>query len=257
VHPKLSVWNAQNLTLTPPAWDLFIALSPALILAALGAWSRLHRQRDGNLLLTWVVLGLLLVYLPFGLQRRFMMGLFVPLAGLAGFGLGELAARPGQHAGLAARLGFAVSLPTNLLLLFVAFHGIQTHNELLYLTRSEAKALNWIEANTPTRALILASPQMGLFIPAHTGRRVIYGHPFETVNAEVEEQAVKKFFQGGRDPTIVSAFLKQHGVDYIFYGPRERELGALPDLSNLSPVYIDGEVIIYRVVSGAFDQGFG
>ena len=250
MHPVLAVWNAQNLTITPPIWDVFIAFSPALILALLGAWFLLRRQRSGNLLLTWTVLGLLLVYLPFGLQRRFMMGLFVPIVGLAGFGLGEIAARAGRRADQFARIGFATSLPSCLLLLFVSFHGIQTHNELLYLTRSEWNALAWLEANTPPHALVLASPQMGLYIPAHTGRRVIYGHPFETVNASAEEQAVEAFFQSGGDPVFVSSFLEQRNVDYVFYGPRERELGAFLDLSSLLPVYEEGDVTVFKVVPG-------
>ena len=41
--------------------------------------------------------------------------------------------------------------------------------------------------------LILSSPEMGLFIPAQTGRRVLYGHPFETVNADAEKDLVLVF----------------------------------------------------------------
>ena len=208
-------------------------------------------------MLTWAVLGLLLVYLPFGLQRRFMMGLFVPIVGLMGFGLGELANRADRRSDLIARIGFAASLPSCLLLLFVSFHGIQTHNELFYMTRSESNALAWIEANTPAHALVLASPQMGLFIPAHTGRRVIYGHPFETVNALAEEQAVETFFQNSGDPALVSSFLEQRGVDYVFYGPREYKLGASLDLSNLLPVYEEGDVTVFKVIPGTFSQGSG
>jgi hypothetical protein len=257
VHPVLAGWNAQNLTPTPPLWDLLLALAPALALAMLGAWSLLRSKQGGNLLLTWALFGLLLVYLPFGLQRRFLMGLFVPVIGLAGFGLDGLATRVGRRSGLAANLCFAASLPTNLLLLFVAFHGIQTHNALLYLTRAESNALTWIEMHTPPHALILASPQTGMFIPAHTGRRVIFGHPFETVNAQAEERAVEQFFQSSGDVASLSAFLEQRGVDFVFYGPRERELGALPGLGNLLPVYVGGDVTIYQVVSGADRQGSG
>jgi hypothetical protein len=38
VDPQLAAWNAQNMTLTPPAWDVLLALSPALLLALPGAW---------------------------------------------------------------------------------------------------------------------------------------------------------------------------------------------------------------------------
>jgi hypothetical protein len=38
VDPQLAAWNAQNLTLTPPVWDVLLALSPVLFLALPGAW---------------------------------------------------------------------------------------------------------------------------------------------------------------------------------------------------------------------------
>lgn len=249
LDPTLASWNSQNLTPTPPLWDLLLALSPALILALPGAWLLWRRGNKGRLPLAWAVLGMLLIYLPFGLQRRFMMGLFVPVVGLAGFGLSGLAAKLGNRAGLAAVLSFALSLPTNILLLLVALHGVQTHDPLLYLARGEAQALAWIETNTPSDALILAAPQTGLFIPAHTGRRVIYGHPFETAFAESEQAAVAWFFQqGGQDLAAASAFLDQRSVDYVFYGPRERQLGALPDLGELQAAWSGDGVVIYRAL---------
>jgi len=245
--PVLAVWNAQNLTPTPPFWDLFLAFSPALILALPGSWLLWRRKEKAGLPLVWAVLGIALVYLPLGLQRRFMMGLFVPVVGLAGIGLGEAAARLGKRANLAAGLAFALSLPTNLLLLLVVLHGVQTRDPLLYLTRGEAEALAWIEANAPADALVLAAPQTGLFIPAHTGRRVIYGHPFETIYAGQQEAAVARFFEeGGQDPASAAAFLEQNDVDYVFYGPRERLLGALPDLDDLQMAWSGEGVAIYR-----------
>ncbi|HLE15911.1 MAG TPA: hypothetical protein VI776_14270, partial [Anaerolineales bacterium] len=86
-HPVLAGWNAQNQTPAPPLWDVFLSLSPALWLAIAGAWAAWRTGGRGpRLLLAWAGLGLLLLYLPFGLQRRFILGLYVPLAGLAALG---------------------------------------------------------------------------------------------------------------------------------------------------------------------------
>ena len=87
-----------------------------------------------------------------------------------------------SRARLLAAVVLLLSLPTNLLILLAARHGVVTRDPQIYLSRDEAQALDWLEANTPETALVLASPDMGMFIPAHTGRRVIYGHPFETVD---------------------------------------------------------------------------
>jgi hypothetical protein len=86
-----------------------------------------------------------------------------------------------------------------------------------------------------------------MFIPAHTGRRVIYGHPFETVDAEEQEAFVEDFFLGHlTEPEAISE-INQRGIDLIFFGPRERSLGTPTALRDLREVYADGEVIIYII----------
>jgi hypothetical protein len=247
IDPVLAGWNAQNLTPTPPLWDLILSLSPALLLALVGGWQVIRRgSSSASLLLIWAALGMVLISVPFGLQRRFMMGLFVPLVGLAGYGLNRMAGWRVPRTTIVAGLVLCLSLPTNLLLLLVAQHGVASHNLLLYLTRGEAQAMAWIEANTVSDALILCAPETGLFIPAHTGRRVIYGHPFETVDAEAQKAAVEQFFQSG-DPAEAEEFLEDRAVDYIFFGPRERLLGTLPALPSLRLVYDSAGVQIYQV----------
>jgi uncharacterized membrane protein len=136
------------------------------------------------------------------------------------------------------------SLLTNALVLLAARHGAQTNAPALYLTSGEAQAFEWIEAHTPPAALILCAPDTGLLIPAHTGRRVLYGHPYETANAQAEEEAVRQFFSGGVPDA--AAFLQQRGVEYVFYGPREGALGKLPEGLGLEAVYSAGGVTIYQ-----------
>ncbi len=134
------------------------------------------------------------------------------------------------------------------MILASTFHGISSRDPLIYLSRDEAAALEWIAGNTEEGALVLASPEMGLFIPAHTGRRVIYGHPFETVNAVEEKQAVTAFFSSSADMDR-QAFLEEREIDFVFLGERERSFQppAMPD--SLLPVYSTAEVVIYQVTN--------
>jgi hypothetical protein len=79
---------------------------------------------------------------------------------------------------------------------------------------------------------------------------VLYGHPYETVNAGAEKAQVVGFFRG--ELASPGAFLEQRTVDYIFYGPRERRLGPLPGEIKARQVYSsdtpgDGGVVIYQV----------
>ncbi len=229
--PALAAWNAQNLTPAPPWWDTLLAFSPLLPLAVWAAWRRWRRAR---LLVLWSALALLLLYAPLALQRRFLVGLYIPLAGLAAWGLsaGNGRARWGLLAALTA--------PTNLFVLLAAFATAGAHPPELYLTRPEADALAWLAASTPRDAVVLAAPETGAFIPAFSGRRVLYGHPFETVDAARMEAIVLRYFSGLSAPADAAAL---QAAQYLFYGPRERALGGAPPAGE--PLYANAEVAVY------------
>jgi hypothetical protein len=166
----------------------------------------------------------------------------VPLAGLAALALERL--QPGRLRRFCIALLFCLAIPSNLLVLLTARQGAATHDPLLYLSRSEARAFEWIAANTPPDALILAAPESGLFIPAHTGRRVVYGHPFETANAG-DERAILEAFFSGTAPDI--APFSERGADYLFVGPRENELGGELPTAGLTRAYTVQGVSIYAI----------
>ena len=251
LHPVLSAWNAQNLTPSPPLWDVWISFSPALILAVPAAWRRLRSTAcKPDTLVIWLLTGFVLMYFPWSLQRRFMMGLFVPIAGLAVVGLQALAERIRLSQRFLFAALFLLSIPTPVIILLGGLHSVQTQDPILFLSAGEAECLSWIEENTQHDALILASPEMGLFIPARTGRRVLYGHPFETAQAEQELEIVRHLIQQSGEfdqPAVASQYLQQRGVAYLFWGAREVELGRLPDWPGMTRVCEAGEVSLYQL----------
>jgi hypothetical protein len=86
---------------------------------------------------------------------------------------------------------------------------------------------------------------MGGFIPAFAGQRVVYGHPYETVDAKAREQQVEGFFAGTLDQ---SQLLRDHAVAYVIVGPRERKLGMRGTLPlPAEEVFSSGDVVVYRV----------
>jgi hypothetical protein len=271
VDPVLAVWNAQNLTPSPAPWDLLAAFSPALLLAVVGGWMIFKRSlgntrpavpegQEGppsspgsmvgewpeaaRLLVVWAVLGILLLYVPIGFQRRFIFGLYIPLVGLAVLGAEKFMRR----AGLVNVAAFGLSLPTNLIILAIMVFSSLAHNPILYLTQDEAGAMAWIRANAAPHALVLAAPDTGTLIPANTGRRVIYGHLYETVNAAQEKQTVEDYFAGKMDPAQAQALLAQRKVDLVFCGPSEQAESGLPfcpAASGLPVVFRQGAVTLY------------
>ncbi len=245
-NSQLAAWNAQNLTPSPPWWDVLLAFSPALPVALLGAWWA-WRASDASLrvLLVWLILGLVMLALPIGLQRRFILGYFIPLAGLAAYAVSQIKSSQRSWRKLFSAGLILLSIPTNFVILLTALFGIQTHDAQIYLERAEVQAFDWIRAETEQDALILAAPDTGLLIPAYTGRRVIYGHPFETVDAEQRKGLVESVFQGKKDWTQLEI---AQPIDYVFYGPRESELGSLSTPAEWSIAWETEGLTIYQVL---------
>lgn len=249
-HPVLAMWNVQNLTPSPSFGDLLISFSPAILLALPGVLRRLRRNSwKPDTLVAWLLISLVLIAFPWGLQRRFLMGLFVPVAGLAVCGIHSMAERIKLSKGFLFTVLLLVSTPTPLFVILAGMHAVQTQDPALFLSAGEVECLEWMEASTPSDALVLASPQMGLFIPALTGRRVLYGHPFETAQADQELALVQALIQQSGEfekSAKASKYLQQRGVDYLFWGAREAALGALPDWPDLNLVCSAGEANLYH-----------
>jgi hypothetical protein len=248
----MRAWSEQNVTLSPPLWEYAIAYGLVLALAAVGAVLAIRRRSKADLfLLAWVIVYGLLLYAPFSLQRRLVMGLHVPLCVLAAMALSRYVLPRFSLARRTLILGALIVLlmPSNLLLLMASMAGAAQQDSRLYLYQDEVEAMTWLEENTQSTAVVLASPEMGLFIPAWAGNRVLYGHPFETIEAEKKRTLAEMFYQAQTGESIRRGIIEDHHITYVFYGPRERDLsgGQLETIPMLSEAYINPGVTIYQV----------
>lgn len=247
--PVFRVWNAQNQTISPPLWDFLISFMPLLALAGVAAFRELKAKQasPARLLVIWLLTGLVMCYLPFSIQRRFIIGYMIPVAGLGMLGLLQLTTGRERHWRIVFGCVFAASLLTNVIGLTGAGLGIATHHPSLYMAKDEAAAYQWLDEHAPVNALVLAGPETGLRLPGWTGRRVIYGHPFETIHAEAEKTFVTAFFSDEMPLEKSRQVLAERGVDMIYYGPREKKLGTPDILLECEVVYQSGDVILYQV----------
>lgn len=212
--PVLRLWHAQNQTPSPPIWDLILGLSPCLLFAVLGGMRIWKTQRHVNLMI-WLVLALFLAYIPWNLQRRFLTGIMVPVSGMAVIGLKDISERLSlKISHLIAGL-MVVIIPTNIIIVFSGMQAAANHDPTIILRREEFQALEWIENNIPSESLILADTRFGQLIPAYTGSRVIYGHPFETTEANKKRQLITRIFQGELMISELKEVLINQAVDYM------------------------------------------
>ncbi len=245
--PQLAGWNAQNLTLSPPLWEAALSGGVPLALALAGAVAWLRRRApQATVAVAWLGLNIALIYAPLALQRRLSLGIWMPVAILAGVGwqtvVGTWLAPRWRRLGLAALV--MLIAPSNLLVYAATLSAVPRRAPELFLTPAEAGALGWLEANASGQ-VVVASPGLSLFIPARTDARVVYGHPFETVAATAHKEAVEDFYAGRLAP---ERFFAAYPAAYVVYGPRERALGhgSVPaGWRMVYPLQGEGEVTIY------------
>jgi uncharacterized membrane protein len=84
---------------------------------------------------------------------------------------------------------------------------------------------------------------------------VIYGHPFESINADISKQFVIDFYTrmiASRDMDKIHRSLFEYRVDYIYMGPREKRL-TIEDFSpflqeQFDQVFQNADVKIFRII---------
>jgi hypothetical protein len=223
--PILAGWDKQNQTPSPELLDFVISFSPFIFFAIVEAyWAFRTHNRNAVFLATWLILGLFLIYLPFSLQRRFLLGYMIPVAGLAASGIERLAVKKTKIVSL---LAICITLPTLTIILFGGVGSVKNPDSPLVINKVEKNGIDYLAKNGRPGEIVLASPQTGSIIPAYTGLRVLYGHPFETVNALAEKALVEKFFTNSLNTESLN-WAKTRGVDWVIWGPIENQISVLP-----------------------------
>ena len=247
-HPVLAAWTAQNITPSPPLLNYILGYGLILILGIAGAaaiWP--PRQPEGRLLLAWVVSNGILLYAPFSLQRRLTLGLFFPLAGLAALGLERLV-RSRAWLRIVFVVVLILSVPSNLIVVSAGLSGVRIGEPAVVHLQDELDAYQWLGEHAPRQALVLAAPDTGNRLPVFADVRVLYGHPFETPDADTQKALVESIYAWDGSIEDGRRLLSNQGIDLIFYGQRERALGRPTWLEGLPLVFQSGNVEIYQAV---------
>ena len=241
--PVLAGWSAQNQTPSPPVWDWLLSFGVMTVLAVPGVVRAVRRRSNSDLLLlAWVIAAGVGMYTPLALQRRLALGLQIPIALLAARGWRK------TRSPITVLLWSFSSL-TNWFLMAIFILAALSGEPRYYLGDDEWQAMTWLRENVGHEQVVLCAPQTGMFVPAWAGQRVVYGHPFETVDAERRGAQVAAYWSGEMRAAEQEAFLQENRVGYIFVGPRERRLEEEEQRGKgaRNLVFEAGDVKIYEV----------
>jgi len=117
------------------------------------------------------------------------------------------------------------------------------------LSNDYNNALGWLAGHTTADSIVLAPPGPSLWIPTITPARVVYGHPYETINADLKAQQVADWYNGHNCYELINAY----HVEYVLTGPDDVGINPtpLPYIDSLcvnllgAPVATFGNVAIY------------
>ncbi len=143
---------------------------------------------------------------------------------------------------------------TPIFLLLMPLPVVMAGDRRFYLEGGEWAVLEWLRDEAESNAVVLCSPQTGVFVPAWAGQPVVYGHPFETVDAKRREAQVKAYWTGEMNLAEQESFLRENRVRYVLVGPREREGRERSEKDELwgDLVFEAGDVRVYQV--GAWQE---
>jgi len=215
----------------------------------------------------WFAVGALLNYIPTDFQIHMLNSWQIPMMILATKGLyGFVALVIGQWKLLVhdsqlitkstvSRLVLTVFLlavlPTNVYLWTWRFVDLSRHDYPFYLHRDDIAALHWLRENSSADDIVLSSLTIGQYVPAVSGNTAFLAHWAQTVSFYDKRDRVIRFFDVITPDEERVETIHAFGVDYVFYGPAERELGGFdPSVSEwLELVYAGPYTQLYRVKS--------
>lgn len=232
VFSSYEIWtefNDQNVT--PSPHPFFVLLSFSVFFAiSLPLWPHIQIKNINlptKFMLVWVVFVFVAIYIPYALQRRFLIGITLPLtyfAVQATQSYWDLKLSPTRQRQLAGILIILV-LPSYLFGLAPSvFVASDPANAMLIsglvLPEDYSEALHWLDGNTEENDVILAAPPVGLWIPSRTPARVFYGHEYETV-PEVKRLQQAEDFYAGENCELLIENRDEFEIDYVLWGPAE------------------------------------
>jgi hypothetical protein len=252
--PNFASWFVQNQTPTPPVWDIALSLGlPGVIVSISFARWMLNRAdfrekvrsipMETLLLGLWLAINLALLYAPFSLQRRLMLGMWIPLAALAAPKLEDWLNQPAFRSRRAWYAGIPL-IASNIVFLSAIRINALSHNPLLFLNRDAAAAVEWLATNA-RGSVVLASPENSAWLPGMAGVRVVYGHGMETPNADRALQDVEAFFKP-TDADTQLQILANHQVNWVLCSAQEPACSA-PEGGRLEEVFTSGNMKILAV----------
>lgn len=217
-------WQAQGIDgYAPDALSMAVALLPLVVPAALALPARVRRRsREDVFLLAWLLAVIAVMWVPnpaSSIGRRFLDGVYVPLACLAAEGVhGAVLPRlRGQRARRLLPFSYiAVSAITPAFIVLALAGTVRSPQ--YSISRAEYDSLMWLQSHRA--GVVLSSARLGTYVPAYTDDTAYVGHYSETFQYGRKSEEAGALLAGRGD---LSAFIRANGVSYVLWSSADSQ----------------------------------
>jgi hypothetical protein len=206
------------------------------------------------LIALWIIISAALLYSPVNFQRRFIMGLQIPLAIFSTIALIEITKKLKEKRKILA-VSAAISFLSigNFTFLLKDIGYLAGQDFPFFADKNFMAGLEWLDKNTKNQDVILSSPKTGNLIPRFSGNRVYIGHWAQTLDIAAKNEEVEKFYASAASKDYIRNFLEKSRVNYIFCGDFEYDCKSqsweekILALKEITLVFNSQSVKIYKV----------
>jgi len=249
--PSWAVFSSQNSTPSPPPVYLLFGFGLFWLFAIIGAIKAIRKPDAGSgLALFWLIPALILAYAPLEVQRRFLLAITIPLTILAIPVIFDFSSWLQRRLSLGKTVGavaiVALASFGSFFLVTIYSANISSRPPNLFEPAAVVEAMDWLGQHGSPNDVVLASEPTAQMVAIRTPLRLYFGHEMETLHFEDKARDVENFYRGLQP----EAWLESLSVNWVVFGPHEREWSASPPHSSrLKLAYQNTQVTIYRVVA--------
>ena len=219
------------------------------------------RDRDDThlFIMAWFLSHFVLIYIPLNFQIHLLSGWQVVTGVLATIGLYRRVlpwfARRFKDVSrqrlvqVATGVLMLLIIPVNVYLIGWRILDLRRAEVPYYLLKTEIASLDYLNTHVTSEDVVLASLDMGEFVPMWTGARSFLGHWAQTLDFYGKTDMVKAFYNSTTADSQRQDILRTYGVDYVIFSPEEAKLGDFDPttVDYLTQVFEEGDTRVFAV----------
>jgi hypothetical protein len=201
----------------------------------------------------WVIVSIILAYIPLGFSRFFFRGLFFPLVILGIIAVKNIAEKIYIHKIILLIVFILILIPSTIRITYTRLAASENNTSWYYLSKSEFKIFDFLNKNSKKGNGVVALYRLGNIIPAYTNNVVYFGHFYQTPNAEEKLNNLYQLYSCQMTITEAQKFLQEINVKYVIWGKDEKAVSENYKKSInlnrcytfLKPVFSNSDVTIF------------